>query len=258
MGENIPVDFKYYEPRRWRDRYFPQPLGGVTLPIVCLLVSFLTAICIPRIEYDWHFGNVDSGISNYLLVKSAEGLALQQEVDRGLQMLSPFLASVQVRSLAYPSRVPFYSPLLYWRSEVWVMPGNSENPAPVLPVDEVIALLRDIDLGPEHGPVVLAGDPDCGPLFGDSARLIFHDFKEREFRWSRVPLSALNILAIAAIPWSIIWIGVAAERSVTRYRQLGSWRARRRRAAGLCASCGYDLRGSLSCKCSECGCDCSI
>ena len=49
------------------------------------------------------------------------------------------------------------------------------------------------------------------------------------------------VLATAALP--TLWVG----QCVATRRRLRSWRAR-----GLCAACGYDLRGSPS-QCPECG-----
>jgi hypothetical protein len=52
-----------------------------------------------------------------------------------------------------------------------------------------------------------------------------------------------HVVAAAAVP-PLLWLAVHGRRA---------WVSRRRRRLGLCRRCGYDLRGSESGRCSECG-----
>jgi hypothetical protein len=74
--------------------------------------------------------------------------------------------------------------------------------------------------------------------------ILFGFFAVTDAYAGRWVLAAINALA-AAVALAEGVIGFSSRRSHRRYND--------RRAAGLCGRCGYDLRGSLSVRCTECG-----
>ena len=54
---------------------------------------------------------------------------------------------------------------------------------------------------------------------------------------------------IVAVPYT--WLAGLATGAAVPFA-LATWRAGRRKRSGLCANCGYDLRGSTD-RCPECG-----
>jgi hypothetical protein len=52
-----------------------------------------------------------------------------------------------------------------------------------------------------------------------------------------------QIMAVTAVP-PLLWLAATGRRA---------WVRRRRRRLGRCLACGYDLRGTPSGRCSECG-----
>ncbi|HNO76525.1 MAG TPA: hypothetical protein PKN33_00570 [Phycisphaerae bacterium] len=69
---------------------------------------------------------------------------------------------------------------------------------------------------------------------------------------SEVSIAVTNSFVIPL--WSIAMIALAFPV----YQFLPTTRRKRRREAGLCENCGYDLRGSVSGTCSECGVGISV
>lgn len=82
-----------------------------------------------------------------------------------------------------------------------------------------------------------AGRPDPAQL---------SEVRDRWHRQLDVPVVSVRyrwVVAVTALP-SLLWLSVRARRA---------WVRRRRGRRGLCRRCGYDLRGSPSARCSECG-----
>src|SRR5436309_1373752 len=64
--------------------------------------------------------------------------------------------------------------------------------------------------------------------------------------WSALGVPHRPVVIATALPpllW-LVWLGVTGRKA---------WVRRRRRRLGLCLRCGYDLRGSPSGACPECG-----
>ncbi|MBL9032957.1 MAG: hypothetical protein JNM80_14770 [Phycisphaerae bacterium] len=80
----------------------------------------------------------------------------------------------------------------------------------------------------------------------DLATLGARNIRETRVLWGGVAHSAAACAVVAAFVWSLGWVPATVRR-------LKETPAVRRRRAGLCGACGYNLTGLAGSRCPECG-----
>ncbi|HEX5243399.1 MAG TPA: hypothetical protein VFW23_09090 [Tepidisphaeraceae bacterium] len=126
-------------------------------------------------------------------------------------------------------------------------------------------------IGSQAGSVVLLAAREAGPIprgsFNrwqvvefDESRVMFRNIWERiGFAWLHWEMSTFGIttsVRIVGLPnWLVAGIFALLPSLWIRARLKRS-RIGRRKAGGMCVSCGYDLKGNASGICPECGTGC--